>query len=198
MTNLDSILKSRDIALLKKVHLVKAMVFPGIMHGFESWTIKKVERWRIDAIELWCWKRLLSPLDSKEIKPVSPKGNESWIFIGRTDAEAEAPIHWPPDVKSWLIRKDPDAGTDWRQEEKGMTNEMVGWHHWLNGHEFKQAPRDGKGQGYSFLNLEPVCCSMSSSNCCFLTYIQISQDAGQMVWYSHLLKNFPVCCDPHS
>ena len=89
-----------------------------------------------------------SPLDFKEIKPVNPKGNKHWIFIGRTDVEAEAPIFWPPDVKSWLIGKDPDAGKDWRQEEKGRTeDEMVGWHHWFNGHEFEQALGDGVGQG---------------------------------------------------
>ena len=88
------------------------------------------------------------PLDSKEIKPVNPKGNQSGIFTGRTDAEAKAPILWPPDAKSQLIGKDPDAGKDWRQEEKGTTeDEMVGWHHWLNGHEFEQAPGDGEGQG---------------------------------------------------
>ena len=93
-------------------------------------------------------KTLGSPLESEEIKPVSPKGNQSWIFTGRTDAEAEALILWPPDVKSWLIRKDPDAGKDWRQEEKGMTeNEMVRWHHQLHEHEFKQALGDGDGQG---------------------------------------------------
>ena len=87
-----------------------------------------------------------SPLNSKEIKPVNLKGDQPWIFTGRTDAEAEAPILWPPDAKSWLIRNDPDARKDWRQEEKGMTNEMVGWHHWLNGHEFEQALGDGEGQ----------------------------------------------------
>ena len=93
-------------------------------------------------------KTLESPLDSKEIKPVSPKENQSWIFIGKTDAEAEAPILWPPDAKSQLIRKDPDAGKHWRQEEKGTTeDEMVGWHHWLKGYEFEQALGDGKGQG---------------------------------------------------
>ena len=92
MTNLDSILKSRDIILSTKVHLVKAMVFPGVMYGCESWTIKRAECRRIDAFELWCWRRVLSPLDSKEIQPVHAKGNQSWIFIGRTDAEAEAPI----------------------------------------------------------------------------------------------------------
>ena len=99
-------------------------------------------------------KILESPLDCKEIKPVHPKGNQSWIFIGRTDAEAEIPIHWPPNVKNWLIGKDPDAGKDWRQEEKETTeDEMVGWHHWLDGHEFDQAQRVGNGQG------SLACCS---------------------------------------
>ena len=145
MTNLDSILESRDITLPTKVHLAKAMVFPVVMYGCESWTIKKTEHWKIDAFELWCWRRLESPLHCK-IKKVNPKGNQSWIFVEKTDAEAEAPIFWPPDVNSLLVGKDPDAGKDWRQEEKGMTvNEMVGWHHWLNGHEFEQALGDGKG-----------------------------------------------------
>ena len=94
------------------------MVFPVVMCGCENWTIKKAERWRIDAFQLWCWRRLESLLDSK-IKPVNPNGTQPWIFIGRTDAEAEAPILWPPDVKSQLIGKDPDAGKDWGQEEKG-------------------------------------------------------------------------------
>ena len=108
------------------------MVFPVVMYGYESWTIKKAESRKTDAFELWCWRRLLSPLDCKEIQPVHPKGNQSWIFIGRTDAKAETPILWPPDVKNWLIGKYPDSGKDWRQEEKGMTEEeMVGWHHQL-------------------------------------------------------------------
>ena len=130
MTNLDSILKSRDITLPTKVHLVKALVFPVVMYGCESWTVK--ESW---ALKNWCFwtvvleKILESPLDSKEIQPVHSKGNQSWIFIGRTDVEAETPILWPPDV-SWLIWKDPDAGKDWRWEEKGITeDEMVGWRH---------------------------------------------------------------------
>ena len=89
-----------------------------------------------------------SLLDCKEKKPVNPKGNQSWIFTGRTDAEAEAPIIWPPDVKSWLIRKDPDAGKDWGQEEKKVTEtRMMGWHHWLSGHEFEQTLGDSEGQG---------------------------------------------------
>ena len=99
--------------------------FPVIMYGFESWTIRKAECWRIDAFELWCWR---SPLNCKEIKRVSPEGNQSWIFIGRTDSEAETPILWLPDVKNWLIGKASDAGKDWRQEEKGTT-EMK----WLDG-----------------------------------------------------------------
>ena len=136
--HLDSMLKSRDITLPTKVHLVKAMVFPRVMYGCESWAIKKVECRKIDAFELWCWRRHLSPLDCKEIQPVHPKGDQSWIFIARTDAEAETPIFWPPDVKNWLIWKAPDAGKDWRREEKGTTeDEMVGMHHQLNGHEFE-------------------------------------------------------------
>ena len=127
MSNLDSILKSRDITLPTKVHLVKATVFPVVMYGCESWTIKKAEHRRIDAFELWLLEKTLErPLDCKEIQPVNPKGNQSWIFIGSTHAEAETPILWPPDAKSWLIGKDPEAGEDWRQEEKGTTeDEMV-------------------------------------------------------------------------
>ena len=101
MTNLDSILKSRDISLPTKVCLVKAMVFPVVMCGCESWTVKKAECRKIDAFELWCWRRLLRvPLDCKEIQPVHPKGDQPWVFIGRTDAEAETPILWPPHAKS--------------------------------------------------------------------------------------------------
>ena len=108
------------------------------MYGCESWTIKKTECWRIVGLELWYWRRLESPLDCKEIQPVHPKGDPSYMFIGRTDVEAETPILLPPDVESWLIWKDPDAGKDWRREEKGMTeDEMVGWHHRLNGYEFE-------------------------------------------------------------
>ena len=138
MTNLDSILKSRGISLPTKVRPVKAVIFPVVMYGCESWTVKKAEHRIIDAFELWCWRRLESPLDCREIQPVHPKGDWSWVFIGRTDAEAETPILWPPDAKSWLIGKDPDAGRDWGQEEKGMTeDEMAGWHHRLNWHEFE-------------------------------------------------------------
>ena len=140
MTNLDSILKSRGVTLPRKVCKVKAMVFPVVMYGCESWTIKKALHRRIDAFKLWCWRRLLRVpwMACKEIQPVHPKENQSWIFTGRIDAEAETPILWPLDVKSWLTGKDPYVGKDWRQEEKGTTeDEMVGWHHRLNGHEFE-------------------------------------------------------------
>ena len=140
--------KSRDITLPTKVHLVKGMVFPVVMYGCESWTIKEAEHRRIDAFELWCWRILESPLDCKEIQPVHPKGDQSWVFIGGTDVEAETPILQPPDAESWLIGKDPDAGKDWGQEEKGTTeDEMVGWHHRLNGHGFGWTPGVGDGQG---------------------------------------------------
>ena len=150
MANLDSILKSRDITLLTKVHPDKAMVFPIVIFGCESWTIKKAEPWRLDPFELWCWRRLLRV-------PWTARSNQSIlkeIFIGTTDAEAEAPVLWPHNVKNWLIGKDPDAGKDWRQEEKGTTeDEMVGWRHRLKGHEFEQVLGVGGGQG------SLVCCS---------------------------------------
>ena len=140
MTNLDSILKSRDITLPTKVSLVKAIVFPVVIYGW-MWELDYKERW---APKNWCFwtvlleKTLESPLDYKEIQPVHPEGNQSWIIIGRTDAEAETTLLWPPDVKNQPIEKDPDAGKDWRQEEKGMTqDDIVGWHHRLNGHEFE-------------------------------------------------------------
>ena len=120
MTNLDNILKSRDITLPTKVRLVKAMVFPVVVYGCESWTMKKAERQKIDAFELWCWRRLESPLDFKEIQPVHPKGDQSWVFIGRTHAEAETPVLWPPHEKSWLIGKDPDAGRDGGRRRRGQ------------------------------------------------------------------------------
>ena len=149
MTNLDSILKSRDISWPTKFHIVKAMVFPVVMYECESWTIK--EGW---VLKNWCFqivvleKTLESPLDSMEMKPVNPKGNQSWIFIGRTDAEVEAPITWPTDEKSWLIRKDSDAGKDLGQEEKRATEDnMVRCHYQLNGHEFEQTLGDSEGQG---------------------------------------------------
>ena len=141
MTNLNSILKSRDITLSTKVHLVKAKVFLVVVYWCESWTINKSECWRIDTFELWCGKDSESPLDWKVIKPVNSKGNQSWIFIERTDAEAEALILWPPNVKNWLTGEYPDAGKDWRQTEKGMTeDDVVGCHHRLHGSMFEQVP----------------------------------------------------------
>ena len=140
-----SILKSRDTANKG----------PYQSYGFSSshvwmWELDCQESW---APKNWCFltvvleKTLESPLDCKEIKPDNPKGNQPWIFTGRTDAKAEAWILWPPDVKSWLIGKDPDAGKDWRQEKGTAEDEMVGWHHQLNGHEFEQTLGDREGQG---------------------------------------------------
>ena len=154
MTNLDSILKSKDITLPTKTHLVKAMVFPVVMYGYE------LDYKESQVPKNWCFwtvvldKTLESLLGCKEIQPVHPKGNQSWIFIGRTDANTETPILWPPDVKSWLIWRDPDAGKDWRREKKGTTeDEMVGWYRWLNGCEFEKTPGVDDGQGGL------VCCS---------------------------------------
>ena len=139
MTNLGSILKSRDNYFANKGPSSQG-------YGFSS---SHVRMWEMDYKENWVLKNLCfwtvmlektleSLLDCREIQPVHPKGNQFWIFIGKTDAEVETPILWPPDVKNWLIWKDPDAGKDWRQEEKGMTDdEMVGWYHWLDGHEFE-------------------------------------------------------------
>ena len=147
MTNLDSILKSR--------HFFVSKCPSSQSYGFSSghiwmWMLDYKESW---VPKNWCFwnvvleKTLESPLDYKEIQPVHPKGDQSWMFIGRTDVKAETPLLWPPDAKSWLIWKDPDAGKGWGQEEKGMTeDEMVGWHHGLNAHEFGWTPGVGDGQ----------------------------------------------------
>ena len=131
-----------------KVHLVKVMVFPVVMYGCESWTIKKAERCRVGSFwTVVLEKTLESPLDCKEIQPVHPKTDQSWVFIGGTDVEAETPILWPPDAKSWLIGKNPDVGKDWGLEEKGMTeDDRVGWHHRLDGHGFGWTLGVGDGQ----------------------------------------------------
>ena len=135
MTSLESILKSRAITLSTKVHLVKAMVFPVVMYGCESWNIKKAESWGTDVFELWCWRRLLRVRwTARRSNQVRPNGNQSWIFTGRTDAEAENSILWPPDVKNWLLGKDLMLGKIEGRRRRGR--QMVGWHHWLNGHEF--------------------------------------------------------------
>ena len=148
MTNLDSIFKSRDITLPTKVHLVKAMVFPVVMWMWEldceeSWVLKNWFFWTV-VLE----KILASPLNCKEIQPDHSKGDQFWVFIGRTDAGAETPILWPPHVKSWVFGKDPDAGRDWGPAEKGTTeDEMAGWHHRLDGHKFEWTLGVGDGQG---------------------------------------------------
>ena len=155
MTNLDSILKSRDITLPTKVHLVKAMVFTIVMYGCESWTVKKAEHRRIDAFELWCWRRLL------RVPRTARRSNQSILKEISTGCSLEGlmlklklPILWPPDSKSWLIGKDPDAGRDWGQEEKGMTqDEMARWHDRLDGHGFGWTLGVGDRQGGL------VCCS---------------------------------------
>ena len=141
-----------------KVCLVKAMVYSS-SHVW-MWELDyEVERWRIDAFKLWCWRRLLkipwnARRSNQSIKEISPECSLEGLLL----TEAESPIIWPPDSKSWLIGKDPDAGKDWRQEEKGMTeDEMVGWHHWLDGLEFEQAPGVGDGQG------SLVCCSLCAT-----------------------------------
>ena len=141
---LDSILKSRDITLPNKVCLVKTMFFPVVMNGCESWTKKD------STVKNWCFwpvvleKTLESPLDCKEIKPVNTKANKSWSFIRRVDAEVEAPTVWPHDMKSRLTGEDPDAGKDWRWEKGTTEDQIVGWHHWLNGHEFAQVTGAGE------------------------------------------------------
>ena len=164
-------------------------------YGFSSshvhrWELNHKEDW---APRNWCFqtvvleKTLESPLDSKEIKPVNPKGNKPWIFIGRTDACAEAPILWPPDEKSWLIIKDPDAGKDWGQEDKEVAeDEMVGWYHQLNGHEFEQTPGDSEGQ--------------RSLACCGSWSCKVRQDLGTewQQWYVYLFVYVYVCAYEYS
>ena len=154
MTNIDSILKSRHY-FANKCPSSQSYVFSSGQVWI--WELDYKENW---VSKNWCFwiavleKTLENPLDCKEIQAVHPNRNQSWIFIGRTDAEAEIPLLWPPDVKKWLIWKDPDEGKDWRQEEKGTTeDDMFGWHHWLNEREFEQVPGVGDGQG------SLACCS---------------------------------------
>ena len=145
MTNLNSILESRDITSLTKIHIVKAMVFPVVMHGGESWTIRKVEPEELMLLNYGAGEDSLESLGQQGDQTSQSKGNQPWIVTGRTVAAAEAPILCPPDVKSWLIGKDPDAGKDWRQKEKEASeDETVGC---FNGPEFEQIPGDSEGQG---------------------------------------------------
>ena len=175
MTNLDSMLKSRDITFSTKVHKVKAIFFPVVMYGCESWTIKKAEHWRIDALVALV-KTTESPLDGKEIQPVHPKGNQSWIFIGKPDVEAETLILWLLYVKNWLIGKDPGAEIDWKWEEKGKTeDEMVGWYHRLYGHEFEKASGVGDGKG--------------SLACCIPWSLKESNTTERLNW-TEIIKHF--------
>ena len=155
MTNLDSIFKSRDITLPKMVHLIKAMVFPVVMYGCESWTVKKAERRRIDAFELWCWRRLLGvPWTARRSNQSILKEISPGISLEGTMLKLKLQ-YFGHLMQSWLLGKDPDAGRDWGQEEKGMTeDEMAGWHHWLDGRESQWTPGVGDGQGGL------VCCSL--------------------------------------
>ena len=172
MTNLDSVLKSRDITLPTKVHLVKAMIFPVVMYRCESWTIKKAEHQRIDAFELWCWRRLLrvpwTPRRSNQsiVKEISPEYSLEGLLL-------KLKLQY---FGHLMQRTDPDAGKDWRQEEKGRTEDkMVSWHHWLNGHKFELALGDGEGQG-SLACCSPWGCKESDttewlSNNCNIFYL---------------------------
>ena len=177
MANLGIIFKSRDITLPTKIHLVKAMVFPVVMYGCESWTVKKAEPWIIDAFEL-------CPLDCKEIQPVLSKADQSWVFFGKTDAKVRTPILWPPHEKSWLIGKDSDAGRDWGQEEKGtIEDEMVRWHHRLDRHEFGWTPGVGDGQG--------------GLACCNLWGCKQSDTTERLNWTELMLPQYKLnlyCC----
>ena len=139
----------RDITLPTKVHLVKAMVFPVVMYGCDSWIVKKAEHWRIDAFELWCWRRLLRvPWTARRSNQSILKESSPGISVEGMMPKAETLILWPPYAKGWLIGKDFDAGRDWGQEKKGTTeDEMAGWHHWLDGCEFEWTLGVGDGQG---------------------------------------------------
>ena len=154
MTNLDSLLKSRDITLLAKGYIVKAMVFPVVMYGCESWTIQRAECWRINAFKLWCWRWLLRvPWTARRsnqsiLKEINPEHSLEGLMLKLKLQHFGHLI-----TKNWLTGKDPDAGKDRKQEKETTEDEMVGWHHWLNGHKSEQAPGDGEGQG------SLVCCS---------------------------------------
>ena len=176
MTNLDSVLKSKDITLSTKPY---SQSYDSSSSHVWMWELDHNEGW---GLKNWCFrivleKTLENPLDCKEIQPVHLKWNQPWIFIGRTNAKAEAPILWTPDANSQLTGKDPGAGKDWGQEEKGMTeDEMIGWHHRLNGDEFEQAPGDGDGQG-GLVWCSPWGCKES--------------DTTQILWFQNTFKHTP-------
>ena len=186
MTNLESILKSRDITLSKNVHVSQSYDFSR-SHVW-MWELNYKESW---APKNWCFwtvvleKTLASPLDHKEIQPVHPKGDQSRVFIGRTDAKADTPVLWPSVEKHWLIWKDPDAGKDWRQEDKGTTeDEIAGWYHWLNGQEFEKILGVGDGQG------DLACCSpwghKESGTTEWLNWTELKDN---LIWASFSLEN---------
>ena len=190
MTNLGSILKKQRHCFANKGPCSRG-------YGFSSshvwmWELDYKESW---APKIWCfWTVVLektpeSPLDCKEIQPVHPIGNQSWIFIGRTGIEAQTPILWPPDAKNWLIRKDPDAGKDWRWEAKGTTdNEMVGWHHQLNRHEFEKALGVGDGQGSLMCCSTWGCKELDTTE--WLNWTELRQSETQF-WNSFLKESLP-------
>ena len=149
MANLASVLKSRDVTLPTKVCIVKAMVFPVVMYGCESWTVNKAEHRRIDAFELWCWRKLLKvPWTARRsnqsiLREINPEYSLEGLML-----KLKTPILWTPDAKNWLLGKVSDAGKDWGQKEKRASeDEMAGWHHWCNGHELGQTSEDSEGQG---------------------------------------------------
>ena len=145
MTNLDCVLKSRDITLLTKISIVKAMVFPVVTYGCENWTVKKAEHQRSDAFKLWYWRSLLRvPWAAREFKPINLKGDQPWIFTGRTDTEASASVFWSSDANGQLIGKIPDAGKDWGWEKKASEDEITGQPHRCNGYELGQILGDGE------------------------------------------------------
>ena len=147
MTNLDSIFKSRDITFPTKVHLVKAMIFPVVMYGCESWTVKKAECQSIDAFELWCWRRLLRVRWTAGNTTSTFWRRSTLDFFGRNDVKAETPVLWPPHVKSWLIGKTLMLGGIGARGKGKTEDEMAGWHHWLDGHESGWTPGVSDGQG---------------------------------------------------
>ena len=192
MPNLDSILKSRDITLMTKVHLVKAMIFPVVIYGCESWTIRKAECRRTDAFELWCWRRLLRvPSTARRcnqsiLKEIGPEYSLEGLMLKLKL------ILWPPDSKKWLIWKDPDAGKDGRWEKKGMPeDEMVGWLHWLNGHEFEKTPGVGDGEE-SLVCFSPWDCRKLDMTEC-LNWTELNWMLSQLSYFSsrmHFLSAF--------
>ena len=187
-TNLHSILKSRDNTLPTKVRLVKAMVFPVVMYGCESWTIRKAERWRVDAFKLWYLRRLLRiPWTARRSKPVNPKGNQSWIFIGRTDAEGEAPILWSPDAKRQKFEGKSRSGA--------AEDELVRWYHWLHGHKLSKLQEIMKDSGAWHVIVPGVTKSQMWLSDWTTSIIKYNQMSGLMSLVPYNVP-FPYLCFP--